>query len=518
MKRPVDEHSRQLVQKLWNYCNLLRDVGLSYGDYVEQLTYLLFLKMAHERTQPPRNEKPRLPKGYDWSSLLPKSGADLEAHYVATLQQLATQPGLLGLIFRKAQNRIQNPATLRRLVVELIDSETWTGVDADIKGDAYEGLLEKNAADTKSGAGQYFTPRPLTWAMTEAMQPQPGETIGDPACGTGGFLLSAYEYITDPDRNQLDRRQLRFLQQRAFHGTEIVDNTARLCAMNLFLHGIGGADINATPPIEVKDALLQEPTEKVDLVLANPPFGKKSSVTVIGEDGSASSVAETIVRDDFWATTSNKQLNFVQHIRSMLRIGGRAAVVVPDNVLFEGGAGEAVRRRLLHECDVHTLLRLPTGIFYAQGVKANVLFFERRAASAAPQTKYLWVYDLRTNQRFTLKTRPLKKVDLQPFVDAYRPGAHKRRREAPNFKRYSYEELAARPALNLDVWADVVDESLSDPASLPAPEVIAAQIVEDATAGIEAFAAVAAELAARNGSGGIADANLDAVDVLLEDD
>jgi type I restriction enzyme M protein len=518
MRGSLSEHSRQLVQKLWNYCNLLRDVGLSYGDYVEQLTYLLFLKMAHERTQPPRNEKPRLPKGYDWPSLLVKSGADLEAHYVATLQRLGTEPGLLGLIFRKAQNRIQNPATLRRLIIELIDPETWTGVDADIKGDAYEGLLEKNAADTKSGAGQYFTPRPLTWAMTEVMQPQPGETVGDPACGTGGFLLSAYDYITDPARSKLDRRQLRFLQHRAFRGTEIVDNTARLCAMNLFLHGIGGADINAAPPIEVEDALLQEPAEKVDLVLANPPFGKKSSVTVIGEDGSVSSEAESIVREDFWATTSNKQLNFVQHIRSMLRIGGRAAVIVPDNVLFEGGAGEVVRRRLLHECDVHTLLRLPTGIFYAQGVKANVLFFERCAASTVPQTKHLWVYDLRTNQRFTLKTRPLKKPDLQPFVDAYRPGARRRRRAAQNFKRYSYEELAARPGFNLDVWADVVDESLSDPASLPAPEVIAAQIVEDTTAGIEAFAAVAAELAAHIGDGGAAKENADAVEALLEDE
>jgi type I restriction enzyme M protein len=515
MTKAINEHSRQLVQKLWNYCNLLRDDGLSYGDYVEQLTYLLFLKMAHERTLPPRNEPSRLPVGYDWASLLTKSGAELEAHYVATLQRLGSEPGLLGLIFRKAQNRIQNPATLRRLVVELIDPEVWTGVDADIKGDAYEGLLEKNAADTKSGAGQYFTPRPLTWGMTEVMRPQPGETIGDPACGTGGFLLSAFDYIVG--HNQLDRSQLRFLRDHAFRGNEIVDNTARLCAMNLFLHGIGGADINATPPIEVKDALLQEPSQKVDVVLANPPFGKKSSVTVIGEDGSVSSEVETIVRDDFWATTSNKQLNFLQHIRSMLRIGGRAAVVVPDNVLFEGGAGETIRRRLLHECSVHTLLRLPTGIFYAQGVKANVLFFVRKPASAAPQTKHLWVYDLRTNQRFTLKTRPLKKADLQPFIDAYRTGALGQRQEAENFKRYSYEELAERPGFNLDIWANVTDDSLTDPAHLPAPEVIAAQIVEDATAGIEAFAAGAAELAARTGNGdATAGDDVDAVEALIE--
>src|SRR5215211_1277606 len=301
MKRPMNEHSRQLVQKLWNYCNLLRDDGLSYGDYVEQLTYLLFLKMAHERTEPPRLEPSRLPEGYDWPTLRDKSGPELEGFYVELLQRLGTEPGLLGLIFRKAQNRIQDPAKLRRLIVDLIDAETWSGVDADIKGDAYEGLLEKNAADTKSGAGQYFTPRAITWAMTECLAPRPSQTIADPACGTGGFLLSAYDYITNPEHYRLDREQLRFLRDHAFRGTEIVDNTARLCAMNLFLHGIGGADLNATPPITVQDSLLQEPSEKVDLVLANPPFGKKSSVTVIGEDGRASAESESITRNDFWA-------------------------------------------------------------------------------------------------------------------------------------------------------------------------------------------------------------------------
>jgi type I restriction enzyme M protein len=267
--------------------------------------------------------------------------------------------------------------------------------------------------------------------------------------------------------------------------------------------------------------LLSEPAEKVNLVLANPPFGKASSVTVIGEDGRASSSDETITRNDFWATTSNKQLNFLQHIRSMLKVNGAAAVVLPDNVLFEGGAGETVRRRLLHECNVHTLLRLPTGIFYAQGVKANVLFFENRPATTTPQTKELWVYDLRTNQRFTLKTRPLKRSDMEPFVAAYCPGERHKRVEAENFKRYIYDELAARPAFNLDIWADVKDESLSDPSSLPTPEVIAAQIVEDATAAIEAFAAVAAELSARNGNGNGAatgQAAENAVEALLPDE
>jgi type I restriction enzyme M protein len=518
MKRLMDDHSRALVQKLWNYCNLLRDDGLSYGDYVEQLTYLLFLKMAHERTEPPRMEASRLPEGYDWPTLRDKSGPELEGFYVELLQRLGTESGLLGLIFRKAQNRIQDPSKLRRLIVDLIDAETWSGVDADIKGDAYEGLLEKNAADTKSGDGQYFTPRPIT----EVMAPRPGQTIADPACGTGGFLLSAFDYVTKHHR--LDREQLRFLRDHAFRGNEIVDNTARLCAMNLFLHGIGGADLNATPPIEVRDALLQEPSEKVDLVLANPPFGRKSSVTVIGEDGSVSAGTESINRNDFWATTSNKQLNFLQHIRSMLKVHGAAAVVLPDNVLFEGGAGETIRRRLLQECNVHTMLRLPTGIFYAQGVKANVIFFENRPASTTPQTRELWVYDLRTNQRFTLKTRTMKRADLQPFVDAYCPGERHKRVEAENFKRWTYEELVERPGFNLDISASVRDESLSDPSALPAPEVIAAQIVEDATAGIEAFAAVAAELMARNGNGNGGGGGTDngdeqdAVDALLPDE
>jgi len=493
MAKHMDPHSKQLVDKLWNYCNLLRDDGLSYGDYVEQLTYLLFLKMAHERTQPPWSEESRIPAGYDWPSLLEKDGPELEAHYTVILSQLGTEPGLLGLIFRKAQNRIQDPAKLKRLIADLIDGETWIGVDADVKGDAYEGLLEKNAADTKSGAGQYFTPRVLIKAMVDCAQPKPGETIADPACGTGGFLLAAHDFVSAS--YDLDRDEKRFLRDQTFRGIEIVDNTARLCAMNLFLHGIGSSDPAATPPIEVKDGLLGEPDEKVDLVLANPPFGKKSSVTIVGADGKAAKDAQTLARPDFWATTSNKQLNFLQHIRSMLKIGGRAAVVLPDNVLFEGGAGATIRERLLEDCNVHTILRLPTGIFYAQGVKANVLFFERRAASSEPATKDLWVYDFRTNEHFTLKTKPMKRSDLDDFVAAYKPGEPpSTREESERFKRWSYEEIAARDGFNLDIWADVKDESLVDAASLPAPEVIAEEIVEHLSAALEQFEAVAAEL------------------------
>jgi len=500
MTKRMDPHSKQLVDKLWNYCNLLRDDGLSYGDYVEQLTYLLFLKMAHERTQPPWNEESRIPEGYDWPSLLSRDGVELEVHYTTVLSELGKQPGLLGLIFRKAQNRIQDPAKLKRLIADLIDGETWTGVDADVKGDAYEGLLEKNAADTKSGAGQYFTPRPLIKAMVDCVQPKPGETIADPACGTGGFLLAAHDYISA--NYDLDRDEKLFLRDKTFRGTEIVDNTARLCAMNLFLHGIGGNDPQATPPIEVKDALLSEPSEKVDLVLANPPFGKKSSVTIVGADGKQGKDGQVLARPDFWATTSNKQLNFLQHIRSMLKIGGRAAVVLPDNVLFEGGAGATIRERLLDDCNVHTILRLPTGIFYAQGVKANVVFFERCAASSEPATKELWVYDFRTNQHFTLKTKPLKRSDLDDFVAAYKPGEPlSAREESERFKRWTYEEIAAREGFNLDIWADVKDESLTDAENLPAPEVIAEEIVEHLSAALEQFEAVAAQLRGNGDAG-----------------
>jgi type I restriction enzyme M protein len=485
--------SEQLVTKLWNYCNLLRDDGLSYGDYLEQLTYLLFLKMAHERTEPPLNEESKIPAGYDWPSLLDKDGPELEAHYTVLLNELGRQPALLGLIFRKSQNRIQDPAKLKRLIVDLIDAETWTGVDADVKGDAYEGLLEKNAADVKTGAGQYFTPRALIRAMVDCAQPRPGEKIADPACGTGGFMLAAHEYISE--QYDLDRDEKRALREGTFSGVEIVDNTARLCAMNLFLHGMGATTPDAPEPIEVRDALLTEPAEKVDLVLANPPFGRKSSVTIAGEDGRENREAQTVARQDFWATTANKQLNFVQHIRSMIKIGGRAAMVVPDNVLFEGGAGETIRRRLLEDCNTHTLLRLPTGIFYAQGVKANVIFFERRAASSEPATKELWVYDFRTNQHFTLKTRQMGRADLDPFVTAFKPGAPlSARAESEHFKRWNYEELADREGFNLDVWADVKDEALTDAESLPAPEVIAEEIVEHLSSALEQFEGVASDL------------------------
>lgn len=479
--------SQQIVQKLWNYCSILRDDGLSYGDYVEQLTYLLFLKMADEQTKPPLARESGIPDGYDWPSLIKRDGDELEVHYRHVLEELGKGKGLLGVIFRKAQNKIQDPAKLRRLVADLIDREQWTTLDADVKGDAYEGLLEKNAEDTKTGAGQYFTPRSLIRAIVDAMRPEPSQTICDPACGTGGFLLAAHDFISSSYK--LDKSQKKHLKHEALHGWEIVDNTARLCAMNLYLHGIGTDE----SPIRVSDSLAADPGDRFDMVLTNPPFGKKSSVTVVNEVGETEKESLTVVRDDFWSSTSNKQLNFLQHVKTLLKINGRAALVVPDNVLFEGGAGEAIRKRLLRECDVHTLLRLPTGVFYAQGVKANVLFFDRKEASETPWSKTLWIYDLRTNKHFTLKTNPLHRADLDDFVSCYNPENRHDRKETERFKPFTYEELIKRDKTSLDIFW-LRDESLEDSENLPDPAVLAAEIIDDLQAALEQFAEIAGDL------------------------
>ena len=482
-------NSNQLVQKLWNFCNVLRDDGVSTIEYVEQLTYLLFLKMVDERQKAGLGEV--VPVGLDWQSLLDRDGDELEVHYRHVLEQLGRQPGTLGTIYRKAQNRVQDPAKLRRLVVSLINEETWTAVDADLKGDAYEGLLQKGAEDTKSGAGQYFTPRPLVRAMMACLRPKPGETVADPACGTGGFLLAAHEWIVDHHIAQMDADDKRFLRDEAVHGWEIVDGTARLCAMNLLLHGIGTPSGKSL--VTVADALRGDPGLRVDVIAANPPFGRKSSMTMVNEAGEAEREDLVVVRDDFWASTSNKQLNFLQHIKTMLKIGGRAAVVLPDNVLFEAGAGETIRRRLLAECDLHTILRLPTGIFYAQGVKANVVFFDRKPAAADPWTKATWVYDLRTNLHFTLKTKTLRYDDLADFVQSYCPQDRGKRVGSERFRRFTYGELLARDKANLDItW--LRDESLEDSSNLPAPGVLAAEIVEELEAALAQFAELAASL------------------------
>src|SRR6266705_2757245 len=457
--------AQTIVQRLWNYCNLLRDDGMSYGDYVEQLTYLLFLKMAYERTQPPYNQLSRIPQGYGWESLMSRDGDALETHYRHLLEELGKQPGMLGIIFRKAQNKIQDPAKLRRLIVDLINRETWTILETDVKGDAYEGLLQKNAEDTKSGAGQYFTPRPLIKAMVDVTRPEAGQRICDPACGTGGFLLASHDYIMH--HYNLDRDQKRFLKYNALHGWEIVDNTARLCVMNLFLHGIS-SDENGKSPIRVADSLRSHPGEYFDIVLTNPPFGRKSSVTFVNEEGDEER---------------------------------EATVVVPDNVLFEGGAGETIRRKLLQECEVHTLLRLPTGIFYAQGVKANVLFFDKRPASPNHWTERLWVYDLRTNQNFTLRTNPLTRAHLDDFVASYHPENRHQRQESERFRSFSYDELLKRDKVSLDLFW-LRDESLESADMLASPDVLAASIVEDLQAALEQFMAIVEDLGGSGAGGG----------------
>ncbi|QPM69084.1 type I restriction-modification system subunit M [Atribacter laminatus] len=471
--------SATIVQRLWNYCNVLRDDGVSYGDYVEQLTYLLFLKMADEQTQPPYNKPSSIPQGLDWQSLIEKDGDALEIHYRHILESLGKEKGMLGVIFRKSQNKIQDPAKLKRLI-ELINDETWIGLDIDIKGDIYEGLLQKNAEDVKGGAGQYFTPRSLIKAMVEVVRPEPEQTICDPACGTGGFILAAHDFISQ--NFQLDIDQKKFLKFHTFKGKDIVDGVARLCVMNLFLHGIGGEE----SPIEVGDSLISDPGERFDIVLTNPPFGKKSSITIV--NGVGKSDRETLVyeRQDFWATTSNKQLNFLQHVKTITKMNGKVGIVVPDNVLFEGGAGETVRRKLLAECDVHTLLRLPTGVFYAQGVKANVLFFDRRPASEKPWTTKLWIYDLRTNMHFTLKTNPLKYEDLKDFIKCFKSENRMERKETERFKAFTYDELMQRDKVSLDIFW-LKDESLEDSENLPSPDIIASEIVENLGSALEQF-------------------------------
>jgi type I restriction enzyme M protein len=508
-----NDNSASIVSKVWNYAHVLKNAGVGYGDYVEQITYLLFLKLADEMTEL-GFENP-IPKQFAWSKLSSKNGDDLEVHYRHTLENLGKEPGLVGIIFRKAQNKISNPSDLQR-VIKMIGDEDWSGMDVDIKGAIYEGLLEKTASSSDKGAGQYFTPRPLIRAIVDVMAPKPGSdagrafVIGDPACGTGGFLLAAHDYILQ--HNKLDKDQLRYLKTKALRGSDIVPGVVSLCAMNLYLHGIGStADAN-DPPVDRADALAQPSGRKFDMILANPPFGKKGGYTIVGDDGKISTEKQEYERDEFWATTANKQLNFLQHIVSELKVGGTAAVVLPDNVLFEGGAGETIRRELLKRCNVHTLLRLPTGIFYAQGVKANVLFFERKEASEKPWTKDLWIYDLRTNQHFTLKTNPLANKDLDDFKDCYtgRDASTQasakgkeavvsakqpyQRKETERFRKFTYAEIVARDKANLDIlW--LKDDSLEDSENLPAPALLAAEIVESLEAALEEFRAVEEALA-----------------------
>ncbi len=478
-------NSESLVAKVWNFAHVLRDQGVSYQAYISQISYLLFLKMDEERVEL-IGEPSLLPVGSRWEDIKELAGEALAAKYGRLLETLSRQSGVIGAIFLKAQNEIQDPAKLKRLV-GLIDSETWLSLPVDVKGEIYEGLLARNAEDVKSGAGQYFTPRALIEAIVEVVDPDPDQTVHDPACGTGGFLLAAWEHMKkNPRARQKDVYQA---LRAKFSGIDIVPEVVRLAAMNLYLHGITGVETM----IEQKDALLNAGNRVYDVILTNPPFGRKQSYRVVRDDGEVDTEREDYDRSDFFVTTSNKQLNFLQHIMSALAPSGEAAVVMPDNVLFEGGAGEAIRRRLLRNFNFHTLLRLPTGIFYKQGVKANVLFFDKAPPSEEAATKALWIYDLRTNQRFTLKERPMTGADLDDFVACYRSGQVYERTETQRFRRFTLDALMARDKLNLDIFW-LKDDTLDDPDLLPPPDEVAAEVVESLEAALASFRSVAAKL------------------------
>jgi type I restriction enzyme M protein len=487
----------QIIQKIWSFCHALRDVGVSYGDYLEQLTFLIFLKMVHEYSKSPYNRDIGIQRQYSWPKLKARRGAELEAHYIELLQTLGQKKGMLGAIFAKAQNKIQDPAMLYK-VIDMIDREEWLTLGADVKGEIYEGLLEKNAEDVKSGAGQYFTPRALIKTMVACIRPERGKTIADPACGTGGFFLAAYDFFIK-DTHKLDTSEKKFLKHNTFFGNEIVPSARRLCLMNMLLHNIG--DIDGEPTVDSTDALLAAPSCSFDYVLTNPPFGKKSSFTVTNEEGKEEKEELTYNRQDFWATTSNKQLNFVQHIRSMLKSDGCAAVVVPDNVLFEGGAGETVRKMLLKSAELHTILRLPTGIFYAQGVKANVLFFDNKPAHDKPWTQEVWYYDYRTNVHHTLKKKPLRFEDLEDFIVCYNPENRFERKEiwhpeknpVGRWRKFTYDEIVARDKTSLDIFW-LKDKSLADMDNLPEPDELAGEIVENIEAALESFREISSAL------------------------
>jgi type I restriction enzyme M protein len=442
--------AQALVRKLWQYCNVLRDDGLSYPDYVEQLTYLLFLKMEDEQSGG------AIPRKHAWRSLVGLEAPQMHAHYGRILSALGKHGGMLGLIFRNAKNKIRDPAKLRLLIVDLIGQTEWTGLSDDLKGDAYEGLLEKNARATKSGAGQYFTPRPLIEAVVDCISPQLGEVICDPACGTAGFLLAAYDYLRrqNPKMTAAQRRRL---ATQSIRGAELVEEVARLATMNLLLHGMGG-NAEDELPIACEDSLKKPPSRQVDIVLTNPPFGIKGSVTYTQEKSARIDDSLTIMRPDFWVQTANKQLNFLQHIVALLKPCGRAAVVVPDNVLFEAGAAAVVRRRLVETCRVHTILRLPPGLFYAAGVKANVIFFEKpkKLGNGAP-AKRLWIYDLRSDKRYSLRTKPLQHEDLQDFVRLY---PVQNPPDGDRHRSFETASILADPECRLDLtWTDAAVRS-----------------------------------------------------------
>jgi type I restriction enzyme M protein len=436
------------VEKFRKELSDRRSIGLNAYDFVEQLTYLLFLKMSHERTQSPLNEASVIPAGYEWPELARRNGAELEQQYRETLDVLSREHGFVGLMYRKSRDAIGSPAVLSRLVRNLVGAEgrSWTAIPAKEKGEMFEHLLRKAAPSIGAKASQFYTSRALLRAIVEVVEPKPGDRIADPACGTGGTLLAAYEFLGQ--RYDLDRDQKLALQVDSLRGFESLEGAARLAMMNLLLCGIARFDTEA-PLVTATDPLLTPPTEHFDVVISNPPFGSETGLES--------------ARQDFWVASNNNQLNYVQHSRLMLKLGGRAAIFVPDNVLFLVGDGEKVRRRLFQECRVHTLLRLPTGTSFAPGVKANVLYFDRMAPSSEAATRELWVYDFRTDKRFTPVQSPLRRSDLDDFVAAFKPGAFREREESERFRRWSIDDLNARDAFNLDLWAYLSEAVEIDP-------------------------------------------------------
>ena len=437
---------QQILPKVWNLATTLAGAGIGFTDYITQLTYLLFLKMDDENVKI-FAEDSAIPEGYRWDDLISLEGHDLIDQYEETLKVLSGQDNLIGTIYTKAQNKIDKPVYLKK-VITMINEHNWLSMDGDVKGAIYEKILEKNGQDKKSGAGQYFTPRALINAMVDVTMPQIGETVCDPACGTAGFLLAAYDYMKTQSNNE---DKLRFLRENAIFGTDNTALVVTLASMNLYLHGIG----TNRSPIVCDDSLEKTPSHMVDVILANPPFGTRPAGSV------------EINRPDFYVETKNNQLNFLQHIMVMLKANGRAAVVLPDNVLFEGNAGEVIRKKLLSDFNLHTILRLPTGIFYAQGVKANVLFFQKGSP-----TKEIWFYDYRTGIKHTLATNPLQRHHLDDFVKCYNAENIAGRVETfdaetnPNgrWRKFSIDEILKRDKTSLDItWIklDSDDEDLT---------------------------------------------------------
>lgn len=429
------ENEQVLVSKVWQLADVLAAAGVGFTDYIVQLTYVLFLKMDAEAEE--LGIPSKIPEDCRWARLVDQTGFDLLNRYEKTLEKLSKQEGLIGTIFSKAQNKITQPAHLAK-VIAMVDAEDWFSLKVDTKGAIYEGILEKNGQDKKSGAGQYFTPRALIKAMVDVTDPKITETVCDPACGTGGFLLAAFDHMKD---QSADRKKQNFLKNEALCGYDITPLVVTLASMNLYLHGAGVS----SSPIQCQDSLEKMPEKLYDVILANPPFGiRPAGLGAISE-----------MRQDFFAPTSNNQLNFLQHIMLLLKVGGRAAVVLPDNVLFEGGAGETIRRKLLADYDLHTILRLPTGIFYAQGVRANVLFFTRGG-----KTKETWVYDYRTDVKHTLANNKLERKHLNDFVACY---TQVKRKETERWHRFAAADLLARDKANLDItWMKSAGDSLDE--------------------------------------------------------